>query len=63
MHYKLDVCYRACGMSSAQKDFVDPLWIRLWSAAYLPVQTPPNDVQHSCSVTRPGGIRFSKNLY
>lgn len=35
MQYKLDVCYRACGMSSAQKDFVGPLWIRLWGAAYL----------------------------
>lgn len=37
--YKIDVCYRACGMSSAQKDFVDPPWIRLWDAAHLPVQT------------------------
>lgn len=49
MQYKIDVCYRVCGMSSAQKDFVDPLWIRLWGAAHLPVQTSfiPNDMQNS----------------
>lgn len=54
MQYKIDVCYRACGMSSAQKDFVDPLWIRLWGTDHLPIQTSftPNDVQHSSSVVQ-----------